>query len=174
MFDSNLFFQSILETINCWPSLQLSLSNGMGGPQSKEKIDWFCNGIVQLFHDNQNLIIDDVCDFVATVLNNEFDTIIEDGSLEMVCSSIFCFHCKISSGDCEYVRNKLGIMKEKYHDSNKYVQEQINLQNHEEYSSTKELNDDLNTSEIKMDVDDQPKNASDDDNDGWTVVRRRK
>lgn len=173
MFDNNLFFQSISETINCWPSLQLSLSNGMGGPLCQEKITWLCNGIVQLFHDNQNLIIDDLCDFVSTVLNNEFDTIIEDGSLEMVCTSIFCFHCKISLGDCEYVQNKLNILKQKYHDSNKYIQELTNSQNYEESSSTEKL-DKGDISEIKMDVDDEPKKAPDDNNDGWTVVRRRK
>nr|XP_027200185.1 pre-rRNA-processing protein TSR2 homolog [Dermatophagoides pteronyssinus] len=189
MFDRTLFHRSISETIDCWPSFQISISNGMGGPNQSAKIEWLCDSIVQLFHDNNNqLIVQDVSDFIAEILDNEFDTIIEDGSLEMISTSILGYYQKILSGDHDYIRDKLKQTKEKYEEKNpKKNQEEQTLTMQSSSSSLllseQQTNDQrmmsaTSDSLMMMDEDNNDNHGhNDNDNnedDGWTVVRRKK
>lgn len=172
MFDTSLFRQSIVDTIKCWPSFQLSLNSGMGGPDSADKVNWMCDWIVKLFADNQNIFQDDLSELLAQILNNEFDTIIEDGSLEMICSSICAYYNNILSGNVEFVMNKINILKQKH----------ANL----EIEQRNPIFDDLTIVSpyvgqmnpvVQNDVEMSNKGDNDDqdgDGGGWTVVKRKK
>src|SRR5699024_1058614 len=102
-------------TIQHWPSFQIAISNGMGGPNTEEKVNWMCCMVVELFNDNPDGSIqtDDVLEYISDVINNEFDTIIEDGSAEMVCSSIVAYYNHILSGNKDFVLAKLESLKQK-------------------------------------------------------------
>ncbi|XP_027200185.2 pre-rRNA-processing protein TSR2 homolog [Dermatophagoides pteronyssinus] len=188
MFDRTLFHRSISETIDCWPSFQISISNGMGGPNQSAKIEWLCDSIVQLFHDNNNqLIVQDVSDFIAEILDNEFDTIIEDGSLEMISTSILGYYQKILSGDHDYIRDKLKQTKEKYVEKNQKknqeeqtltMQSSSSLLLSEQQTNDQRMMSATSDSLMMMDEDNNDNHGhNDNDNnedDGWTVVRRKK
>lgn len=62
-----------------WPSLNLAIENGMGGNQAKEKREWMCKTIAEAVIKDKDI---DLEDYIAEILNQEFDTVIEDGSLE--------------------------------------------------------------------------------------------
>lgn len=165
MFDTNLFREAVGVTVQCWPSFQIAIKNGMGGPNVTEKVNWLCDCVVQMFAENREiLMVDDLIDYLNEIIDHEFDTIIQDGSLEMVCSSIFTYHQHIRSDNKEFVINQLNSLKEKhakveYEDKSKTSTD----------ASTSSANNE-SAGDVEMATNDTP--APQDD--GWTVVNRKK
>lgn len=62
-----------------WPSLNFAIENGMGGRQAREIREWMCKTVSDTILRGQDI---DLEDFIAEIINQEFDTLIEDGSLE--------------------------------------------------------------------------------------------
>ena len=73
------FRRAVKYILTEWPSLNLAIDNGMGGPQAQQKQAWMCDHIIELFIKNKDI---DLEDYLAELVNQEFDTLIEDGSLE--------------------------------------------------------------------------------------------
>ncbi|KAM6475755.1 pre-rRNA-processing protein TSR2 homolog isoform 2-T3 [Liasis olivaceus] len=69
--------------------LQIAVENGFGGAYSQEKAEWMVGAVEQYFESNADLEPEEMEDFLAELMNNEFNTIIEDGSLaqEMFCAA---------------------------------------------------------------------------------------
>uniref|UniRef100_A0ACB8ENK2 Uncharacterized protein n=1 Tax=Sphaerodactylus townsendi TaxID=933632 RepID=A0ACB8ENK2_9SAUR len=67
----------------------IAVENGFGGAYSQEKAEWMVGAVEQYFQSNVDLEPDEVDDFLAQMMNNEFDTVIEDGSLsqDMECNT---------------------------------------------------------------------------------------
>nr|XP_028567928.1 pre-rRNA-processing protein TSR2 homolog isoform X3 [Podarcis muralis] len=104
-----LFRKGVEAVLGSWPALQLPLDvflshdvgflenwkmfvaveNGFGGAYSQEKAEWMVEAVEQYFQSNADLELDEIEDFLAELMNNEFDTMIEDGSLAqaMDCSA---------------------------------------------------------------------------------------
>ncbi|XP_058684872.1 pre-rRNA-processing protein TSR2 homolog, partial [Poecile atricapillus] len=61
---------------------QLAVAQGFGGPQGPEKAAWFSSALLDFFSHNADLQQEEVEDFLAEVMDNEFDTVVEDGSLQ--------------------------------------------------------------------------------------------
>lgn len=76
---AEIFKESVKYILTEWPSLNLAIENGMGGPQAQEKRDWMCQVIVESLVKEKDI---DVDEFLGEIINQEFDTLIEDGSLE--------------------------------------------------------------------------------------------
>lgn len=74
-----IFRKAVRYVLTEWPSLNIAIENGMGGPQAKQKQCWMCDHIGEMYTQNKDV---DLEDYLAELVNNEFDTIIEDGSLE--------------------------------------------------------------------------------------------
>ncbi|GCC42299.1 hypothetical protein chiPu_0026014, partial [Chiloscyllium punctatum] len=79
------------------------VENGFGGAYSQEKAAWMVTAVAQYFHDNVNLDPEEVEDLLADLVYNEFDTVVEDGSLSEV-RGITHSHLKpVGSGDsCQW------------------------------------------------------------------------
>lgn len=76
---AEIFKESVKYVLTEWPSLNLAIENGMGGPQAQEKRDWMCQVIIESLLKEKDI---DVDEFLGEIINQEFDTLIEDGSLE--------------------------------------------------------------------------------------------
>lgn len=76
---SEVFKKAVRYILTEWPSLNLAIENGMGGYQAKDKVDWMCNAMIEVVLKQKDV---DLEDYLAQIVNQEFDTIIEDGSLE--------------------------------------------------------------------------------------------
>lgn len=74
-----IFRNAVKYILTEWPSLNLAIENGMGGPQAQQKQAWMCDHIAEIFIKNKDI---DLEDYLAELVNQEFDTLIEDGSLE--------------------------------------------------------------------------------------------
>lgn len=76
---NEVFKKAIKYILTEWPSLELAIENGMGGAQARDKRDWICQTIAEVLLKGKDV---DLEDYLAEMINQEFDTLIEDGSLE--------------------------------------------------------------------------------------------
>lgn len=76
---AEVFTKAVRYILTEWPSLNFAIENGMGGSDAKQKREWMCDHIVEVMVQGNDL---DLEDYLAEMINQEFDTIVEDGSLE--------------------------------------------------------------------------------------------
>jgi pre-rRNA-processing protein TSR2 len=74
-----IFQKAVSYVLTEWPSLNFAIENGMGGMESKHKQAWMCSHIAEVMIKQKDV---DLEDYLAEIINQEFDTLIEDGSLE--------------------------------------------------------------------------------------------
>ena len=69
---SETTFHSAVEAIfQNWSALQLTVSQGAAGPESKDIAKWMVSATVQWFSENKDLECDEVEDFLITIINFE-------------------------------------------------------------------------------------------------------
>ncbi|KAM5290942.1 pre-rRNA-processing protein TSR2 homolog isoform 2-T2 [Glossophaga mutica] len=79
-----LFGAGVRAALEAWPALQIAVENGFGGVHSQEKAEWLGGAVEEYFFRNADLELDEVEDFLGELMTNEFDTVVEDGSLPQV------------------------------------------------------------------------------------------
>lgn len=82
------FDLAIALTLATWPALTLAVQNSWGGQQSSEKRDWFAGAISELIGSTPDADVEYVEEFLLQVMNDEFETNLEDGSGEEVAVKI--------------------------------------------------------------------------------------
>ncbi|KAH9404759.1 rRNA accumulation- protein [Tyrophagus putrescentiae] len=175
MVDENLLLIAVRVTLEVWPSFQMAISNGMGGPNVKEKIEWLAKMVVKLFSDNADgtVLPDDVLEYLDTVLDNEFDTVIDDGSAEMVSQSIVAYYNRICAGETQFVLNKMEeVLKKNAQRKEQLQQASTSGQFEVTPKSTSTVKSSQTNASEMMDTEDANGEAVVDD--GWTVVKRKK
>ncbi|CAE1169242.1 TSR2 [Acanthosepion pharaonis] len=108
--DITLFQEAVGSVLNGWTVLQLAVEYGFGGYQSKEKAAWMSYAIDKWFSENANLDAYEVEDYLSEVLNTEFDTIADDGSLPDIAKEICTMYQLCQAGKKEEVRQKIQSM----------------------------------------------------------------
>lgn len=78
------FLAYIKSELRSLASLQLAIDQGMGGPEAREKEEWMA-GVIADYCKRQRSSLDqyELFEYVDTIIDDEFDTIIDDGSLEI-------------------------------------------------------------------------------------------
>ncbi|XP_073674695.1 pre-rRNA-processing protein TSR2 homolog [Garra rufa] len=179
-----LFSAAVRAVLDTWPVLQIAVDNGFGGAYSQQKAEWMVDALQQYFIENDDLQQDEVEDFISELMNNEFDTVVDDGSLPQVAQKV-----------CE-------MFQQCQQDRLKEVREQINQLIQKKSAGRAKVtpaktpaaaddDDDEGEDEEAMECDGpadgpsvnsaaaqehhlpQPANREEED-DGWTVVRKKK
>jgi pre-rRNA-processing protein TSR2 len=75
-------------TLHLWPALTLAVQNEWGGPSSSDKRDWFAGAISDLFISNPQTDAQDLEDFMEQIMGDEFECVVDDGSLEEAAGAI--------------------------------------------------------------------------------------
>ncbi|KAM9181155.1 pre-rRNA-processing protein TSR2 homolog isoform 2-T2 [Dugong dugon] len=101
---SALFGAGVRAALEAWPALQagshadmvdlglclqIAVENGFGGVHSQEKAEWLGGAVEEYFIRNADLELDEVEDFLGELMTNEFDTVVEDGSLPQQLQTMF-------------------------------------------------------------------------------------
>ena len=76
-----------------WPALQLAIQQGMGGSAAREKEAWMGQVIHDFLLQNKHVVDEDeLYDYIADMMDHEFDTIVDDGSMTTLTRRIgyFC------------------------------------------------------------------------------------
>jgi len=93
-------FRTAVEAIlKNWTALQLAVSQGSAGHDSKAIADWMVDATVQWFAENKDLEPYEVTDFYESILYQELHIVVEDGSTDEIGTLICDFYakcCKLS------------------------------------------------------------------------------
>ncbi|XP_041347873.1 pre-rRNA-processing protein TSR2 homolog isoform X2 [Gigantopelta aegis] len=165
-------------TIVNWTDCQLAVNQGFGGSDSRAKADWLVFATETWFTENENIESYEVEDFLEQVLNNEFDLLIDDGSLQEVASKICTYYALCQQGRDSDVRQRISKEPKPAIDECKESQEDDSLD-----SSCSLVGESATAVTSVTDGDSEktslPNNASSNDSDmeveeGWEVVKRSK
>ena len=75
-------------TLHTWPTLTLCIQNNFGGPDSRDKRDWFAGAIADLFTNDPQTDQDDVETVLLQVMLDEFEVVVDDDSAWEVAETI--------------------------------------------------------------------------------------
>ncbi|XP_041129776.1 pre-rRNA-processing protein TSR2 homolog [Polyodon spathula] len=106
-----LFADGVRAVLGTWPVLQIAVENGFGGAFSQQKAEWMVDAVQEYFSKNVDLQRLEVEDFLAEVLNNEFDTVVEDGSLPEVALQLCELFNQCSRGQLEEVKGRIAQLE---------------------------------------------------------------
>lgn len=171
------FLNSIELSLSEWPAFQIAIDQGMGGDKAKEKETWMAGVIRDLFHENRGDVdVSDVSDYVGQILDAEFSTVIEDGSLDML-SARLCYFYRLQSQGKE--ADLIAINDRKRSELNvkaaAKAQETINITNEMIRLTTAESDSDQGVASGSNEG--NPNNEDvqmSDIDDSWTVVSNKK
>ncbi|KAI5933259.1 Pre-rRNA-processing protein TSR2 [Manis javanica] len=93
------FRVGVRAALEAWPALQIAVENGFGGVHSQEKAEWLGDAVEEYFFRNADLELDEVEDFLGELMTNEFDTVVEDGSLPQVSQQLQTMFHHFQRGD---------------------------------------------------------------------------
>ncbi|XP_012327160.1 pre-rRNA-processing protein TSR2 homolog [Aotus nancymaae] len=95
----SLFRAGVRAALEAWPALQIAVENGFGGVHSREKAEWLGGAVEDYFMRNADLELQEVEDFLGELMTNEFDTVVEDGSLPQVSQQLQTMFHDFQRGD---------------------------------------------------------------------------
>ena len=171
---SILFARGVIARLAIWPALRVAVAENWGGPAGAEKRTWLASELVDAFErENPPPDVPYVEEMLLQVMEDEFETVLEDGSAEAVAKDIVAMWDAVQGGDGELVQ-KFEVHAEKT--KGKTVQMEQVAGDDDDWSdeSGSEV-DSEEEDEVPMLVDSQPpkthKQEPEVDEDGFTVVK---
>jgi len=171
MSSENPFHSAVEAVFQNWTALQFAISQGAAGPQSADIAKWMISATVQWFSENKNLEFDEVEDFLLDIVNQEFDVLIDDGSVTETSKLVCDFYRLCSRGDCEaelksrlQALPKCDLSKCKVNEGAEALENVEKEENVEQNSN----NADTTTTNDNMGKDEQPKPEEQDPDDELT------
>ncbi|GLD73160.1 cyclin-dependent kinase 16-like protein [Lates japonicus] len=93
-----LFTEGVRAVLHSWPVLQIAVDNGFGGVYGQQKADWMqC----------------EVEDFIAELMDQEFDTVVDDGSLPEVSVSLLQVFSQWQQGALQQLQHTINTLTQK-------------------------------------------------------------
>ena len=98
MSSGNLFHSAVDAIFQNWTALQSAVHQGAAGPESVDIAKWMVSATEQWFNENKNLEYDEVEDFLTDIVNQEFNFIIDDGSVTKTSKLVCDFYRRLTTG----------------------------------------------------------------------------
>ncbi|OCH87093.1 hypothetical protein OBBRIDRAFT_689997, partial [Obba rivulosa] len=101
---SILFARGVIARLALWPALRIAVDQSWGGPESAEKRTWLASVLVDAFEEQDPA--PDVTYVELTllqVMEDEFETVLEDGSAEAVAKDVVRLWEEVQAGRSEGV-----------------------------------------------------------------------
>jgi pre-rRNA-processing protein TSR2 len=76
------FKTAIATVFKRWTALKIAVDQGYGGRKGQEIAAWMETVLEDFFYDNDSLLGEEVSFFLGTIMNQEFNTLVQDSSLE--------------------------------------------------------------------------------------------
>ncbi|KAI5610504.1 pre-rRNA-processing protein TSR2-like [Silurus asotus] len=175
-----VFSEAVRAVLETWPVLQIAVDNGFGGLYSRQKADWMADAVQQYFHDNSDLEQDEVEDFLSELMNNEFDTVVDDGSLPQVAQKVCEMFQQCKQGNLAEVKQQIRTLVQKKTSGRAKAtpMKPPTEENSEDDDNEESMECDESGSSAAV-KQQQPSSSvptqeEEKDEDGWTVVCRKK
>lgn len=169
-------------SIFLWPSLSLAVVNNWGGPDSKEKREWFAQTTIDLLHENPDADLEWVETFLLQVMLDEFEVNVDDESGFEVAEQILRLRRDCAKGDFTEVLS----MKAKWDsrggigdDVGKLFEKRERDEKEDETDASEEDDDEQEDEDVEMDeapplVRVREPVVPEVDEDGFTKVTKKK
>jgi len=102
--------------LHLWPALTVAIQNAWGTSSpdlGKDKRAWLAGALSDMFAQNQLRDVEDVEDVLEQVMNDEFETVVDDDTLEEVAAKIWTGRQQLLKGDATEVRRLMAVWQEK-------------------------------------------------------------
>lgn len=176
------FEAAVQKIFQHWDVLHHAVASQFGGQYSREKADWLPSVVYDFFLKNHDLDPSEIETFVGEIMDNEFDLLVEDGSLKKLSKQLCrCFALARDRRDQELndFLSKLQPLppprEKKIENEDDDEDEDEEGEESDEEKEEKEANEatsSKNETEIKKDT--KPKNIPVVDEDGFTLVVGKK
>jgi pre-rRNA-processing protein TSR2 len=94
------FARGVIARLALWPALRIAVQNGWGGLGSGEKRTWMASTIVDAFEEQSTPPdAEYIEELLLQIMDDEFETVIEDGSVESVAKDVTKLWEDIRLGD---------------------------------------------------------------------------
>ncbi|KAJ0036523.1 hypothetical protein NQD34_005200 [Periophthalmus magnuspinnatus] len=175
-----LFTAGVRAVLHNWPVLQIAVDNGFGGVYGQQKADWMVDVLQQYFHDNADLQQYEVEDYISTLMDQEFDTVVDDGSLPQVSKDLLQMFDHWKQGALQQLQ--ISINK---HSQNKQRAKVTAAAPESDSGQESDVDDESmecdaaapvvnGTHSMTNFVPSSSSAENEEEDDGWTVVRRKK
>jgi pre-rRNA-processing protein TSR2 len=172
--------------IHNWYTLTTAVDNLWGGPQSAEKRDWISAVVIDEFKNNKDIDIIYIHELLCGVMEDEFDTVIEDQSTIQIATKIIKCYKECKQNEFENVKTMYSkwLIKQQNR-KDKIVANIVNdplnpdiSDDDDDDDDEEEDDDDDNDMDVDMnDITEQPryqKNEPEIDDDGFTIVNSKR
>ena len=164
-----VLLQLIRLSLKTFPALQLAIEQGMGGSIARQKEEWMATVVYSFVQEARfNVEIDELADYVAEILDNEFDTVVADGSLDILARNVRNICHLHLDGKQQELAQQLSSLRELQQQQQSAAVQSNSRQTHRREESSSHSRPDL---EVGMDVDSSGQEA---DAEGWTLVQNKK
>ncbi|XP_061691261.1 pre-rRNA-processing protein TSR2 homolog [Syngnathoides biaculeatus] len=160
-----LFTDGVRAALHTWPVLQIALDNGFGGVYGQQKADWLVDVVQQYFQDNADLQQDEVEDFISTLMDQEFHTVVDDGSLPQVCVQLMQMFCQWQQGALQQLSHSIQLLTQ-----NKMPRAKVTAPPTQSDSDSDDETPMMECESMSVNRTNHPH----EDDDGWTLVGKRK
>ncbi|KAI0726846.1 Pre-rRNA-processing protein TSR2-domain-containing protein [Fomitopsis betulina] len=170
---SVLFARGVIARLTIWPALRVAVAENWGGSAGAEKRTWLASELVDAFErENPPPDVTYVEDMLLQVMEDEFETVLEDSSAEAVAKDIVTMWDAVQGGDSELVA-KFEMHEEKT--KGKKIQVEEAAGDEDDWSDESGSDDGDDGDDAPMLVDSQQtkthKQEPEVDEDGFTVVK---
>jgi len=173
---SSTFSTAVQAVLNNWTALQLAVQHQTGGPESKAIADWMVTVTEDFFYENDDVIGQEIAEWIGEILNTEFETVCEDGSLEEVGNNLCMYFNKIKKGKEEEVLLELSKLKGSGIQNCKVDSASSQMQDTEDMEDADDIEIDVLIPMSNVDINaENPKSLKNQpDEDGWVTVSKTK
>ncbi|XP_073326007.1 pre-rRNA-processing protein TSR2 homolog [Pagrus major] len=165
-----LFTDGVRAVLHTWPVLQIAVDNGFGGVYGQQKADWMVDVVQQYFHDNADLQQYEVEDFITQLMDQEFDTVVDDGSLPQVSVSLLQVFSQWQQGALQQLKHTINTLTQKTSQRAKVTAPPTQSDNDSD-DETQAMDCELSSPSVSRT---EPPPPHQDEDDGWTVVQKKK
>ncbi|XP_078110264.1 pre-rRNA-processing protein TSR2 homolog [Sander vitreus] len=171
-----LFTEGVSAVLHSWPVLQIAVDNGFGGVYGHQKADWMVDVVQQFFHDNADLQRCEVEDFISELMDQEFDTVVDDGSLPQVCDSLMQMFGQWQQGALQQLQHTITTLTQKKSQRAKVSAPptQSDDEDDEDDDGTQMMECESSGPSVSRTDPPPPPPPPQGEEDGWTVVRKKK
>ena len=90
-----------------WPAIMMAVENSFGGVDTREKAEWLKEVFADYILSKRILDVDDLEYFILSLMETEFNTLVEDGSCYKLCETVLRVYRAIQMDDASEVEQLL-------------------------------------------------------------------
>ncbi|CAL8279045.1 unnamed protein product [Boreogadus saida] len=169
-----VFMNAVRVLLSTWPVLQIAVDNGFGGAFGQQKAEWMIDVVGKYFYENSDLVPSEVEDYISVLLDQEFNTEVDDGSLAQLSQQMCSMFSQCQQGATEKVQQTLASLAEKNSGRAKVsVPAPSDEEESEEETEAMECDAAPSSSQATA-LPSCPPAKTEEEEDGWTTVRKKK